>query len=210
MTIQCYWLEPNGKARRSLRRYRGLRDGESCSSPMGYHDAGFAIDEVTATLVACDGEPERQVWKFSGDDGDDAKALAQFAGDPRWPTACVCGYVFTEADARQIFTDVLYARRDTGAVVTLDEAPAGAMYDASWIGSYRGSKIPKPDNISLTVKTPGGTWFVDGVSSNGPGWTRSGDVKSLPPTVTATPSILISGAKPEYHGWLRSGQLVDA
>lgn len=189
MTIQCFWLEPNGKARRSLRRYRGLRDGEICSGALGFHDASFAIDEVDAKAL---------LLTSLGDDSCDANTLADFAGDSRWPVACACGYRFTEADPRAVFLSLLFQRRDTGAVVTIEEAPDGAMYGAR-------REIAPDGGTNLMVKTPGGTWAVD----NG-GWTRTGDPRALPPTVTATPSILISGSKPEYHGWLRNGQLVDA
>jgi hypothetical protein len=40
-------------------------------------------------------------------------------------------------------------------------------------------------------------WDIDGPSSNGPGWSRSGE----PPAVTVSPSILT----PRYHGFLRNG-----
>lgn len=114
---------------------------------------------------------------------------------------------------RQLFAREFYRRADTGLTMLLDEAPAGAMWNAWWIG--RESRVYKgpgsfigPDGIALMVKTPGGDWFVDGPANNGPGWTRSG----APPRVTASPSILIPhgrGASREpYHGWLRNGVLV--
>lgn len=43
----------------------------------------------------------------------------------------------------------------------------------------------------------GGEWCVDAKSSNGDGWTVSGE----PPRITCVPSILLKG----YHGFLRDG-----
>ena len=89
---------------------------------------------------------------------------------------------------------------DSGEV--LKTAPPGAMWNADW---YKDSGIkPGPDGLWLIVKTPAGDWFVDGPSSNGPGWTREGAV----PNVTARPSILMTSSG-NYHGFLTNGQLVE-
>lgn len=57
----------------------------------------------------------------------------------------------------------------------------------------------------ICVVCPGGDhWIPDQCSSNGSGWTVTGDV----PRITCTPSIWVSqGAGPprEYHGWLNDG-----
>jgi hypothetical protein len=64
---------------------------------------------------------------------------------------------------------------------------------------YRG-----PDGRTLIVRLPDRRdWIIDGPSSNGNGWTRTG----LPEdgTLDVNPSILT----PEYHGFLRNGALVN-
>jgi hypothetical protein len=55
----------------------------------------------------------------------------------------------------------------------------------------------------ICVTCPNGReWCVDAKSSNGDGWKVTGDV----PNITCHPSIVV----PEYHGWLRNGEFVDA
>ena len=50
----------------------------------------------------------------------------------------------------------------------------------------------------ISVLCPSGSeWCIDAVSSNGTGWTVTGDV----PKITATPSIVVPG----YHGFLKDG-----
>src|SRR6185503_3493428 len=54
----------------------------------------------------------------------------------------------------------------------------------------------------IVVLCPNGReWCVDAMSSNGDGWTVSGD----PPTITCTPSIAV----PVYHGFLQNGVFTD-
>jgi hypothetical protein len=118
------------------------------------------------------------------------------ADDPRWPSQCVCGYAFRPDDVTQKWTEALFRRVGVDDFVTLREASPGAMWDASWL--HRKG----PDGRSLCVRLPDGReWWVDGPTTNGPGWERSGE----PPNVTATPSILTPG----YHGWLTDGVLSD-
>jgi hypothetical protein len=89
------------------------------------------------------------------------------------------------------------------APFTLREAPAGAMWDAHWFeDTWSG-----PDGRSLMVKLPfGHEWLIDGPSSSGGRWSRTGE----PPKITVTPSILVKSERGDYHGWLRDGVLVDA
>lgn len=56
----------------------------------------------------------------------------------------------------------------------------------------------------MVVCPGGGHWCPDQGSSNGTGWTVTGEV----PNITASPSIWVSqgeGAPREYHGWLQNG-----
>lgn len=55
----------------------------------------------------------------------------------------------------------------------------------------------------ICVVCPNGEkWEIDRKSSNGDGWTVTGDL----PNITCAPSIVAG----DYHGWLRSGEFYDA
>ena len=107
-------------------------------------------------------------------------------------------YLFQPGDAWQHNLKRLFTS-DSGLLTTLENSPVGAMWYADdwypdpWIG---------PDGKCLVVRTPGGDWIVDGPSSTGGFWTRTGTV----PKVTANPSIHFPG---QYHGWLRDGFLTE-
>lgn len=107
-------------------------------------------------------------------------------------------------------------RVDTGEVFkTWAELPPGAMMDCDYL---KESALPEaeakalpanhfrlrkhPDGRVIMVKTPGGDWILDQISSQGNFWTRTGE----PPNITAHPSIIAG----DYHGWLRNGVLVPA
>lgn len=184
--IECFWLETTSQVKRSLRRFSTLEKG-SCPGPMGSHDGWLYLDTI--------------------DNPEDAEGITHLAEatvpheDPRWPAKCdSCDYLFQEEDRRQTFQRRIYRRHDTGELMTLSEAPVGAMWDAHWY-PLRG-----PDGICLVVKTPGGEWYVDAPSTSGNPWTRTGAV----PKVTASPSILINNrTTPNYHGFLTDGFLVE-
>jgi len=185
--ITCFWLEPVPRAERMLRRYRSSVKLNLPCPAKGYHDAVVTIETIDLSLDKTG----------SGDD-------AWPHDDPRWPRTCGCGYVFPETDEWQHNINRLYERSDTKELVVLwgDRTPVGAMWNAHWMGDhYRG-----PDGRCLCVKTPGGSWMIDGPSSNGGRWKRTG----TPPKITVTPSILIGSSPAKYHGWLRDGVLVDA
>lgn len=196
--IQCFLLEPTDQAQRSLRRYRG-RPAGACPLPHGYHNAEVVI-VAAEPFVQPEGRSE-----FSNGWGNDSHPH----DDPRWPATCGCGYAFgADDDEWQLNVSRLWRRSDTGEVLELDAAPAGAMWYAPWYENvYKG-----PDGRCLVVKTPGGDWIVDSKASNGtpdqPGWTREG----APPRVTARPSIGI-GHGPNggfrYHGFLTDGRLEE-
>ncbi|HWZ29184.1 MAG TPA: hypothetical protein VNX15_11505 [Gemmatimonadales bacterium] len=179
-SVKCFWMEDLRVSRYRLRRYAG--EGK-CTEKMGYHNA------MSAVVAEAPEDPEK--------DHAGTRPPTVEETDPRWPTACACGYAFTEGDTRQIFSDSVYRRADTGELLTREEAPAGAMWDASWWPDKG------PDGICLMVKLPDGCeWMVDGPSTNSKTpWARTGK----PPAVTATPSILTNG----YHGFLTNGSLVS-
>ncbi|HXF71498.1 MAG TPA: hypothetical protein VNO79_02680 [Actinomycetota bacterium] len=181
--IRCFMLEPTGRERLSLRRYSARSKGGPCPGEMGYHDARAVIGEARD-----EGEPIGDTHPHD---------------DPRWPSACACGYVFAPDDHWQLFREDIYRRADTGEEVTLGEAPPGAMWYADWMGR-RG-----PDGHCLAVKLPGGfDWLVDypAMGTDQP-WQRTG----TPPDVTASPSIGVPDGHGgyRYHGFLRAGWLEE-
>ena len=192
--IKCFLLKPTDVEARYLRRYRSsLAAGAKCSSSRDYHCAAVRVEDGPAH--------EGPIENGAGD----------FAGDPRWPKSCACGYEFTDDDPRQVFPLRLY-RDATGRVFSIhttefpgiDRAPAGAMWFADWMPHLKG-----PDGRCLVVRCPASPdgsgvsdWMVDGPSTNAPGWTRTGE----PPNVTASPSIFVR-APDGFHGWLRDGVL---
>lgn len=194
--IRCFWLEPAEMVDISLRRFKHgplESDGLPKECPIhGYHDAAEHIGQTAVSdcprLYA--GRPViGDLWSHE---------------DPRWPTHCDCGYEFSDRDEWQYNPRALYVREDTGDLVTLRNAPAGAMMHADWLTDIHGYKTG-PDGYCLQVKTPDGWWQIDGPSysdgKRGPGWTRTGTA----PNITAHPSILMT----HYHGWLRDGVLVE-
>lgn len=187
MDIQCFWLTPTEEVSVRLRRFVSHNGvGVVCStSPHGYHDVEVIIEQAHKDAY---GEVYGDRWDHN---------------DPRWPQSCSCGYVFKENDQWQLRPCKLYQRADTGALVTMDEAPAGAMMNADWYQGWKNYKTGT-DGVTLMVKIPPGDWWcVDGPSyingQAGPGWTRTGVLLK----VTAHPSILTS----RYHGWLTDGVL---
>lgn len=194
--IQCFMLDDMHVSRYALRRYRGSEKGDKCPGSFGYHNA------MSAPIADVPDDPEKVgICGTRPPEVDHA--------DPRWPARCECGYAFREDDTWQVFAQRLLKRVDTGDVLTWEDAPAGAMFDASWYHGW----MQGDDGRSLMVKLPGGAeWLIDGHANNCACkgqkiaghhcWTRTG----TPPNITAHPSILVPG----HHGWLREGRLVPA
>ena len=177
-----------------LRRYA---DG-SCPDMPGdhsYHNAQAHIGRIPLT--------------YSSEGYIESVSPSRYKGDERWPTRCSCGYEFIDSDRWQVLGRRLY-ENDSGERRILDipwRAEAGvptwepgAMFDAYWLDKWGEG----PDGLHLSVLLPpdGHVWHVDGPSSSGGGWTRSG----TPPAITASPSILT----PRYHGFLQNGVLTDS
>lgn len=181
--IECFFLRPAAYAQETLRRFVFSKTDTECPTS-GYHNCSVDIGVVPFELSDLGGRPGSGI-------GHD---------DPRWPTACACGYQFKPEDEWQHNLTRLYWRSDHSAMrCTLRDAPPGAMFYADWY-DWKG-----PDGKCLVVVTPAGPWIVDGPSMNNDGsrgnpWTRTGEV----PKVTVSPSIHIPG---KYHGWLRNGIL---
>lgn len=189
MPWQCFLVKDTGMSQLQLRRYKSSDDAPCPRMPgsHSYHQRVFGIEKAP-TLKDDEGYlkmPDVGKWK----------------DDPRWPTHCACGYEFLEEDRWQVMQEVIY-RAEDGREWEQRILPIGAMLDAWW--DFRAT--PGPDGRRLGVILPPGgdvnIWCIDGPSSSGGGWMRSGEV----PNVTAAPSILTS----KYHGFLQNGVLTDS
>lgn len=183
--IRCFLLTPTTRAVRELRRH-APNPGKS-HTPHGYHSA-----EVDAGVV------EAHVRRDGTVPAQDPRRRRN---DPPWPVECSCGYRFTRDDPKQVNLHLLFRRGDTGELVTLRDAPPGAMWDAKWIRvqAWRG-----PDGRCLMVRCPNGQdWTIDGTSTSGGRWSRTG----FPPDITVSPSIAIGHPDDPafYHGHLTNG-----
>ncbi len=184
MPWTCFMLTPTTRERRYLRRFTWQTEGECPAHRHWGHDAMVLIEEGPISQTP-GGNVCGDLWPHA---------------DPRWPILCSCGYAFQEGDQWQLFRRTIYVRADNGEETTLQEAPIGAMYDAPWLHGMHHFRLV--DGQTLVVKLPGGgEWVIDGESSSGGYWQRSG----TPPKITARPSILTSN----YHGWLTDGLLSD-
>lgn len=219
--IQCFMLERTNQVKRWLRIY-------------GHHDESGHYHQGKVELDVVD----------EADQGlaDDPALFA----DRQWPTNCKCGADLTGPGfTRQIFALSLWRRVDTGEVMPIRDAPAGAMYYADWFHEFK--HFCGPDGRSLHVRVPDGhgkttsdhDWAIDARANNCDSpcavcttpyhshknmdhsyvdsvpehrcWVRHGE----PPNVTVDKNGLTcnagagSIATPQWHGFLRNGQLVE-
>jgi hypothetical protein len=233
--IKVFWLEPVLRDRFTLRRFTGNpRDGRpGCSTKVA---GGVAVEWAFHDAEVVIGEGPRD----AADPWDGAVDHEPPHDDPRWPTHCACGYAFVEADRWHAHRSHLYQAMQgphAGQCFTLQDAPIGAMWDASWL---RREECPSannvhvgPDGLCLIVKTPGGDWAVDAQCSNctrpqelpvegKPGWTRfvrthwcwvrHGDPRTGEVHVDKVGDTCAAGAGSiltgRYHGFLHHGHLV--
>lgn len=209
MFAWTFWLERTDQVAVGLRRYSHASRGFTCAD--GYHSAlvytGLEPADYTAEGYLA---PRPMVEQ-----------------DDRWPDACAqCGYEFTDADEWQMWQEQVYRRIDTGDLRVLHqgapapEAPSaepGACWDARWLPFYKGH-----DGITLMVRCPDGhDWCVDSRASNCTRpqephqcWVRHGDPRECCVTVDKNGDTCAAGAgsigTPNWHGFLRAGQLVPA
>lgn len=141
--VRCIMLAPTEQIEVSLRRFSFV---ETPKCPTGLHDASVVIDRRAKGM-------------------DNASGDNHPHDDSRWPKACKCGYEFTEADAWQHCKISLWSRSDNQELVTLRDAPVGAIWYADWMSdssSYRGH-----DGRVVVVRLPGGyDWMVDSRAKN--------------------------------------------
>jgi hypothetical protein len=209
---QTFWLEPTDDVAVGLRRYSSTGNGFTCAE--GYHSALVYTGQEPAIYTESDGYRHLAIRPDVEHD------------DPAWPTECEkgCGYAFTDEDHWQSWQELLYRRTDTSELRVLHTgapapfAPAaepGACWDAWWMPFSRGV-----DGIYLMVRLPDGhDWAVDSQASNctRPGephhcWIRHGDPRECHVTVDKNGDTCSAGAgsigSPNWHGFLRDGQLV--
>jgi hypothetical protein len=150
MEIKTFLLEPRELYRFALRRYTFA---DTCVAG-GWHRASVGIGDHPAEAA--------QQLSEGGPMGGDAWSHE----DPRWPTKCAaCPYVFAPGDPYSFDPRQLFQRSDTGEIVTLAEAPPGAIWAAPWLSEspeYRG-----PDGLTLVARCPDGhDWIIDSRASN--------------------------------------------
>jgi hypothetical protein len=203
--VRCFFLEQvAGKNRYSLRRWASGGDRSLCTgSKLSYHNAEIDIGEGPPVVSTCSRSGAESPVPIS---------------DARWPKKCAsCDYVFTDGDFYQYNSERVFRRTDTGAELTLSDAPEGAMWFADWYQHFKG-----PDGHTLVVRLRGNhDWIVDSRASNCTMkddnehrcWTR----KSSPPDVDVGKAqygkTCAAGAGsiaiPGYHGFLRNGWLEE-
>jgi hypothetical protein len=192
--MKCFLLTPNGQARLSLRRY-SQSDARPCVGNFAYHNAMKFYMDV----------PERKVTKPDGlfvYQHDGPETVEDLPAGIEWPTKCdECDFQFREEDYRQVFSETLYTQSDGDGITTASAAGPGAIYDAEWL--HGNPDVCGPDGHAYIAICPDGAeWLIDGPSSSGGSWTRTG----TPPQLTVRPSIQTA----KYHGWLTNGEFVDA
>jgi hypothetical protein len=192
MADRLFIAEPTGACRLSLRRF--------C------YGGGETKHRCDATAVIGEDEPETQrrpdgtTRLVSGDSVPHS--------DPRWPSACGCGYLFADDDQWQVNELPWYegnGQRFCWGIGSWD-GPPGAMIRAPW-------RDDTPDNgcPAFVVFLPNGShWCTRDQSSGpdgklGPQWSVSG----IAPCITVSPSIDDRSSRP-WHGWIRNGELVPA
>lgn len=209
MGTPLFVVEETGQAQRSLRRYLPRSEGNECPSN-GYHNASVPIGNFPVVL---------------DEDGDSIAWLdpETFLTHPAWPTHCSCGYEFTEAANRQCNQDPFYAASD-GREWILRDAPAGAMWEAAWLGDFWGIN---GGGRRWIIKLPNGSEFIPG--SEASNCTRKGEdhdcwcvhgeapiltIDKMPEpgrsTCEAGAGSILSGegTSKEWHGFVRGGELV--
>src|SRR5687768_3988839 len=152
--IKVFWVAPlEDRVRVALRRFSFSND-HKCTERAWGCDAEFVIIDNTS----------KSSWPDSS--GDSPEVVPH--NDPRWPKLCEsCSRAFTDQDEYQLNIRQLFGTAD-GRVFTLQDAPVGAMWNASWMSEWHHG----PDGICLVVRTPGGDWMVDSEASN---CTRKGE-----------------------------------
>ena len=179
INVQCFWLEPTDRQRRSLRRFTFSSDKECPNCSMG-HDASVGIEDGSDVLTEIDGR------LYHG-----SPKVSEYAGDSRWPIKCeFCDYVFQQDDEWQANGHQIHSTTTGLGEMTVQESPAGGMWDAT---NWTPDRWRGPDGRCIAIKLPPGGphdfWLIDGPTSKKADepdtfWTRVG---STFPDISVTP-----------------------
>lgn len=182
--LVCFWTEPTGESEIVLRRYTWADSADGCAG--GDHLAREQAGRAAVPIVTRD--DGRRVYASIDP--------AAYAGDPRWPSRCGCGYEFTDTDERDIDQEPIYRRPDTGEEWRRRYLPPGALYDAWWYS-------PKgPDGLCVTVICPDGSrWIIDSRASNC-GFKNEPEAVDLLELFGLDPDQI---AQARHHCWIRHG-----
>ncbi len=218
MGIKCFMLTPVAKIRVWARRYSN-NALDCCPRHLGqysYHNNMNLIGDFDYPL------PQNKYEEWT----DFVEALRPPAGDPRWPAACLCGQAFEDNQTSrggQMFTHRIFVRSDNGELTTLQEAPAGALWYATWMkhdeDDLYGWDWNNQIGSSLICKLPNDyEWNIDSRASNCTMkeerthrcWCRHGEppnihVDKQGHTCAAGAGSILSGC---WHGFLHNGELV--
>ena len=208
MSIQTFVLIPTDLVETSLRVFRYSDRAPKCGKSNYGCDATIVLDQVKR----CDAPSQ-----------EDTRAMSLYDG--KWPTHCdACGQPFGDSYELQFNAPSLFRRSDTGELVSLRSAPAGAVYEAMWLRDLKWAV--GPDGRAIMVKIPDKpdwtgvtTWHVDDRASNctlpddrvHKCWCRHGPLECLTidkscQTCSAGAGSIIAGGG--WHGFLRDGKLV--
>ncbi len=154
---RTFLLEPTGMGRAHLRRY--ANSDEKCGGgKYSFHNA--------------DGERLGDFKEIAGErgiiEGYEGLPKVEQIDRARFPLKCDgCAREFLDSDPRQVFTESLYRRKDTGEIMGLRAAPPGAIWRATWMEDMKG--YTGPDGRTYICRLPGNhDWIIDSIASNCP------------------------------------------
>lgn len=206
--VKCFFIEPTNDYEVEVYRSSSFSSKVECLDS-SYGGGHFA--EAPVGIYSFAEQP-------TGGYVSKADAESKY-GLSAYPTHCKCGYQFTDADGFNHRFMRLYQRRDDPTQrYTLQNAPVGAMYYATWYEKYK--RLCGPDGKSLVVVAPGKhDWFIDNRASNctmpndevHKCWCRHGDPLTGNVTVDKNGHTCAAGAGslliPGWHGFLTDGYL---
>lgn len=210
--VKCFFMDPSGEVEIETYRSTTWSSGIKCS--MSQHGGGHWAYLPFGIGKEVDDKGHQESAGYLTRE----KAEGKYGLD-KFPTECQCGYKFTNADEWGHRLIPIYQRRDDPSVrYTLQKAPDGAMYFATWYEKHR--DWCGLDGHALMVKAPGGhDWHVDGRCSNCTRpedkvhkcWCRHGDPTTGDVTVNKVGDTCSAGAGSlllkNWHGFLTSGWL---
>lgn len=200
MGVRCFLLDPLPLTRVGLRRYVCRTDGTAtCPARQWGCDSGCRwLFYAESYKISSPTNPRD--WLYADHWISD---LSIPRTHPLWPTTCEgCQQPLPEEACWQIFRTHAYQRRDTGEILTLRDAPPGAMWDAEWMSDWWKGL----DGRAMTVKCPNGhEWIIDGRASNCDSPCK---VCSVPYHAhqTATQGHPYKDARPDHRCWVRHGE----